>query len=673
MILLFQTLLNLLFFLIICFFTFYIVGFGLVRIRKNLKEEEVILFSSTLGLVLFVMMAIMLGFLNLRILMLPLILIANALVIYKYKSSVLFDWRIFVRKKFLSVLIILGIIIQGFINFPSGYLYKEGLLFWSSQGHDGLWHVTLMEEISKNFPPKNPIFSGELLYNYHYLVDILMGEFLRVFPVFLTLDLYFRFFPVIFSFLLGLSVFAFVSRWRSSAGTGYWAVFFTYFTGSFGYIITFIRSGNILGGETVFWASQENTLLGNPPHAVAHILLTTFFLSFLLYLKERRFFWIIISFILGALLAGFKVSGGLVLLTGIGAAGLVDALLNKRMKTLLLALSLGISNFVTFKAMTSKEAASFLMFLPWWFIRTMVVDKLGLIDWELKRQHYLSKGTWNANLRVIQLELTAFLIFIIGNFGMRILGVYSLIKDGLQRKLIVSPLDTMLFTSAVTGVLMVVFFVQKGIIYNNIQFIQYSLLIMGFYAAVTVRNMLQYIKYGYIRVLIALVIVILSLPTVLGNLNEFYGPGRTPLAVISNKELEALKLLKLNSNKDDIILTVPFNKYLKDKFPTQPRPIYAWYSTAYVSALTARSTYFTSEEQALITGYPVDKKREKLMKFFKQDDLSFNRKFLADENIKFIYIAKNELEIPLDLEENNLRIFYESDEVVIYERKDIVI
>ncbi|MDP3733582.1 MAG: hypothetical protein Q8Q91_03475, partial [Candidatus Daviesbacteria bacterium] len=407
-------------------------------------------------------------------------------------------------------------------------------------------------------------------------------------------------------------------------------------------------------------------LLGNPPHAIAHIFLVGILLCLLLYFQKRRIFWLVISFILGGLLAGFKVSGGLVMLVGVGAAAIVDLFFLRKWHLMLLAGTLGISNFITFKAMTSQEAASFLMFLPWWFIRTMVVDKLGWMDMEFRRQHYLSKGTWHAYLRVAQLEITAFLIFIVGNFGMRVLGFYSIAKDGFKKKFIRSPIDAMLFVSLLTGILMVTIFVQKGLIYNNIQFIQYSLLIMGFYAAVSAYQMIMCFKKKLIRVIILLMIVLFSVPTVIGNLNEFYGPGRKPLAIISNQQLEALNFLRTNSQPQEIVLTIPFNKYFKERYKSEPRPINAWYSTAYVSALSGRSTYFTSEEQALITGYPVEKKLARAKEFFAQIDFSFNKKFLDEENIKYLYVVKDELDKPLRVQENNLEIMFENTEIIIF-------
>lgn len=670
MYLLIQTLIFFLLFLVLSTAVLFIPGFGsLARYRKQLAGAEVITLSLALGIVLFVAVATILALLNLRYLMLPLVLAVNLFVISKYRLDVFTPWKIF-RNKTLLILIVIGILTSGFINFPSGYLYKDGLHFWSSQGHDGLWHVASMEAIKQSIPPQNPGFSAEPLYNYHYLVDVLMGEFARIFPFFSSLDLYFRFFPVIFSLLIGISVFAFVTRWQSNKRIGYLAIFFTYFIGSFGYIVTFIKNGNIFGGETAFWAAQQNTLLGNPPHAISHGLLAAFFLSFLIYLKERNIGWVIISFLIGSMLAGFKVSGGFVMLTGLGVASLIDFINKRKPLTLILAFLLGLSNLLTFKSMTSN-GSSFLIFLPWWFIRTMVVDKLGWVDLELRRQFYLSRGTWHANLRVIQLEAIAFGIFLAGNLGMRIIGIIELIRKFILSKgaFFKEPIEIMLIVTMLTGLIVPLLFVQKGLIYNNIQFMQYFLFIFGFFGAITVYRILTHLKNQLMRLIIIGLLVILSVPTVIGNLVELYGPGRTPLAKIGTSELIALKYLKDNSKTDAIILTPPFNPYLKDKFKSRPLPIYAWYDTPYVSAMTGKYSYLASEHVTLLFYPSTDERIKNKKKFFEQSDFSWNRQFLKNERINYIYAAKDELVKLLDTDKNNLEIFFENNATIIYKVK----
>lgn len=663
-----QTLILSFIFIILSFLVFYSLGFWIIgKCRIDLAEQDKIALSFALGVVLFVLLAAFFGLTNTRILMLPVLIISDIVLILKFKEKLLIPFKIFIKYKFLLFLIIVGIFIQGMINIPSGYLYQNGLDFWSSQGHDGLWHVASMEEIAKTFPPQNPGFAGEALYNYHYLVDVLMGEFLRIFPFFTSLDLYFRYFPILFSFMIGMSVFAFITKWQNNHKIGYLGLFFIYLVGSFGYIPNYLRGSGFFGGETIFWAAQQNTILGNPPHAISHALFPAFLLCILYFFKYRNKYFFILTFLLGCILAGFKVSGGLVLLVGVGGAGLVDLIFNRRFSTLILAGVLGLSNYITLQSMT-RGAGSFLMFLPWWFVRTTIVDRLGWMDLEFQRQHYLAQHTWHAYLRVVQVEAIAFFVFIFGNMGMRILGFFEIIRRFIfeRKDAIKNPIDILLLTAMFTGFIIPMLFVQKGLIYNNIQFMQYFLLIAGFYGAITVYKLLIFARKKTIQVIIMAIIFIFASPTVIGNLTEFYGSGRNPLAYVSNSELQALKYLKENSKSSDVILNVPFNKYLADKFRDQPRPIYAWYDTPYISALTSRRSYLASEHVTLLE-YPDTKLRqENMVKFFKQEDFSWNKQFLKDANIKFIYINKPEIEFPFDASLNNLALFYENDEVLIY-------
>lgn len=662
--------LQLFLFIVLVLFSIYSIGYLFLKLGKQeLKDHEEITLSFATGTIIFVLFSVILGLLNLRFLSIFIILTLNIINFWLFKFSFIKPFRIFFRDKILLSLIVTGIIILGLINFPSGLIFDQGMQFWSSQGHDGLWHVSSMEEIKKSFPPKNPGFANEIIYNYHYLVDLLMGDFARIYPFFSTLDLYFRFFPILFSFMIGLSVFSLVARWREKNQDGYWAVFFTYFVGSFGYIVTLIKNGNLSGSETIFWAAQQHTIIGNPPHAISHSLLASFLLTFFLFTKTKKIFYFITSFLIASILAGFKVSGGFVLLAGLGIAAILELIIYRKYHTFLLFVLLGISNFLTFKLVTTKGAESNLMFLPWWFIRTMIVDKLDWLDHELRRQHYLSKGTWNAWLRVIQLETIAFLIFVVGNLGVRLIGILEIIRKVFRKKAFLNIFEVMLLITMLTGLIVPIFFVQRGIIYNNIQFMQYFLFIFGIYGGVTVSSLLKRFKNKAFKFIFSILIIVLSIPTVIGVLLEFYGPGRPPLAIISNSELQALDYLKNNSLESSTIMTKPFNQNLKHKFSSQPLPIYAWYDTSYVSAISARASYLASEHVTLL-GYPELKKRQdNKERFFKQNDLSWNANFLIEEDIDFIYLAKNEIETSLDLEKNNLDIFFENDEVLIYKVK----
>lgn len=659
-----------LFFILFSIISFYIPGFLFTKKSpQKIEDQEIISLSFVLGFIFFVLIAFLLSFLNLRFLMIPLIAIATIFAIYKYRFDILVPFNILSKDKVLTVFILIGIFIQGIINFPSGYKYDEGMMFWSSQGHDGVWHIVLENEIKNNLPLSNPVFSGEKLYNYHYLIDVVIGEFGRIYKVFNSFDLYFRLFPVLLSFMISMGVFSLVKRWQDNSKIGYLALFFTLFCGSFGYIVTYLRDGTFLAGETVFWAAQGNSILGNPPHASSWAILPVFFLAYYFLIKERNKYWFVASFLLGSILASFKVSGGVVMLAGIGIASVLDLSINRKFHLILLTIFLTISNYVVLKSMT-RGAEGFLMFLPWWFIRTMVVagNRLDWIDLEHKRQFYLELGGIRGTLRVLQYETIAFLIFLIGNMGMRVIGFIEIIRRFILdfRSTKSNLFEITLFISMLTGLVIPILFVQKGIIYNNIQFMQYYLLIFGFFAAISVYRLLIWIRVKILQVLLLIVVSIFSIPTVLGNINEFYGPNSNPLAIISNSELEALNYLKSKSNSSDVILTLPYNKYLQDKFKFQPKPIYAWYSTGYITALTERHTYLSSEEQVQIQDYPVEERRQKAKEFFEGSSFDANKQFLVKHGIRFVYLPKKELEKPFDAGKNGLKLFFENNEVIIY-------
>lgn len=566
-------------FIVLTFLSLYPLGYLFFAKKVDrLEDQEIISLSFSLSIVVLVLLAIFLAFVRARFLLIYIIVGANLFSIFKYKTKLLNPWKTVFKNRILSFLLILGILVQGFINFPNGYLYKEGLLFWSSQGFDGFWHISLMEAIRRNIPPQLPIYSGFSIQNYHYLVDIFMGEYFRIYAFFSPLDLYFRFFPVLFSFLMGISVYSFTKRWKNEK-VAYWAIFFTYFVGSFGYVLTFIKSGKLFGGETAFWVSQLNTVIANPPHAAAIILLCSFLLSFLLFTKSKSKYWFLISFLLGSVISGFKVSGGILLLAGLGASSLVQILNERKFGSAILFLALLATNFITIK-LVSKDVGSYLIFQPWWFIRTMVVVKLGLVDWELRRQTYLSVGRFTSYLRVLELEGTAFLIFVIGNLGMRIIGLPIVIGKLLhiKDKLFKNYIDTFLLTACFVGFSVPMLFLQKGIVYNSIQFMQYVLLITGFYGAVFAYQVLKKVKVNVLKYFFCLVLICLSVPTVIGNFVEFY--GNPPNAKISTLELSVLSYLKDNSKPNDIILTPAFDGGSKYRYKANPIPIYAWSSTS---------------------------------------------------------------------------------------------
>lgn len=662
-------------FLFLSALVFYVPGDLLISQAKlKLRDDEEITLAISLGLVIFLIIAVLTALIDTRILSPFILLLINLYAFSQHKTKILKPFLSLFKQKTLMVLLLLGTLVEGFINFPSSFPFQNGHLYWSAQGHDGLWHVAVIEAIKKYFPVPNPLYAGKTLYNYHYFVDFIMAEFSRIFSFFPTLDLYYRLFPFLISFLIGLAAYSFLTTWQNNKKIGLLGIFFTYFVGSFGYLVLLIQGRGLWGGETTFWAAQGNTIIGNPPHAFCYILLPTFFLSLYYFLKQKKKLFFIICFLLGGFLAGFKVSAGFILVVGLGAASFFSLILRKNQAILGLTALVGLANLAVFKSIT-RGGVSFLIFEPWWFIRTMIVapDRLNWVDLEHRRQFYLARGGIRSLLRVFQFEATAFLIFLTGNLGMRVIGFWEIFKRLIRRSFFLNPLETTIFFALLTSFLVPLFFIQKGVVYNLIQFMQYFLLIFGFFAAISLYHLLQPFKKKAKKYLVMGIFVALSIPTVIGNLSEFY--GKNPLAIISYQEIEALNFLKTICQENDVFLTKPFNKNSQYQYEHQPFPIYAWESTAYVSAYTGQQSYLTDEGQVKILGIDSDERIEKMVRFFEADpmlekiSLNEKREFLEKEGIDFIYLRKDELD-PEQIEtypELGLKEIFNNEEVVIYQ------
>lgn len=654
-------------FLFLVFICFTLPGHIILRkYIAKLDDLEKFVLTSVFGLVLFTLAAYVLAALNLRFLMwgFPLI---GLFTFYRFRKEIFSFRPDIIHKKLFLIVFLIGIIGMVAVNAPSGFPYKDGIYFWSSQGHDGMWHIALMEQMKQNgFPFQNPELAGAKLQNYHFFVDLLMSEFSRLF-YFSSLDIYFRFMPVVFALLLGLTSFIFVQAWSRASGwvnskseaAGIWAMFFTFFAGSFGYLL-YIPTHKSLGGESIFWVSQTQSVLGNPPHAAAFIITTVFLFCLLKYLKERKLIFFLLCALLGGSVIEFKVYAGVLILGGLLVIGIFELIFKRGYKTLLLFLATG-AIAVAIYLPNSQNSQDFLIWQPWWFIRTMVVasDRLNWLDLELKRQTYMAEDNWK---RVIQLETTAFLIFLLGNLGMRFLGFWTLVKQ-LRQKFLHNSFNIFFLAITTAAFLIPVLFLQKGVAWNTIQFNQYFLLFFGFLAAVSVADLLSFIRNRSLRIIISAIIVILAVPTQAGLLWQFY--SNIPLSKVSNDELAALSFLKTQGAANAVVLTAPFNGYERDKYPNPPIPIYAWYDTGYVPAFSGKKTLISDEEQVNIMNYKVDKLLQEREEVFLDKDYRKMNDFLKKYKIDYIYLVWNQ-QIAADSRYLNLAVVFQNKDARVF-------
>ncbi len=183
-----------------------------------------------------------------------------------------------VSKLFLIVsLILLGTVSWSLTMIKSGIIYPFGMGFWGANGHDGIWHIALINSLSRGSFDM-PIFAGSNIKNYHLGFDLLTAFFHNITSI-PTVNLYFQILPPILAFLIGISCYLFVNALTKSKRAALWATFFVYFGGEASWI--FGR------GESTFWSQQSISTLINPPFALSLV----FIFSGLYFLLKRKPIW----------------------------------------------------------------------------------------------------------------------------------------------------------------------------------------------------------------------------------------------------------------------------------------------------------------------------------------------------------------------------------------------
>ncbi|OGM09407.1 hypothetical protein A2Y68_00340 [Candidatus Woesebacteria bacterium RBG_13_46_13] len=627
--------LNLLLFVGTSFVFFVIPGVYILAIAfPKLSPWEKFIYGTVVGLVLFTLVSYLLLLINFPLAIFVVYAIFD--LVAAKQTLALFKQLTLPSKKWGMVIVLvfaLGILGQLLVIAPSGTFVEGALVFWGSHAHDASWHIALMNEMNKGFPLQNPVFAGERLINYHFFSDVapaIFNKFLKL-P---ALDLYFRFFPLLESLLLGASAYFLTKKLGKSTLAGIWGVIFVYFGGSFGYMVTLLQ-GRGVGGESLFWATQIQSSIANPPQIISDFLvLTVLFLLISFLAKPKLLPGIVIALAVGVL-ATFKVYAAIPVLGALAIASVWRLAREKKIDLFAVTLTAGALTAGLYLPNT-KASTAFLIFQPWWFVRTMVVEpsRLNWIDLELRRQFYLDRGGVRSILRIIEYESVALIIFFFGNLGTRALGFWQAIGSA---KNYFSDYFSQIFASImIISFILPLLFLQKGVAGNTAQFLQYFLLLFGISAAIAISKFLGKIKNPILGLAISLAIIALSAPTQMAQIVDFY--KRAPFAKISPEELSALSLIKKDFKSDTVVMTPPYNQYVDLK--TAIPDIWDWSDSGYVSAFSGKETYISDIEQVDVMGYDYKERLSFQEKIFLEPSAQVLAEKLKEKGISVLYFPQ---------------------------------
>lgn len=504
----------------------------------------------------------------------------------------------------------------------SGLTYEYGIGFWGPNGHDGIWHLSLINHIDNPLKIDMPIFSGEVLKNYHPFFNILIAYLSKYTHIDSSIWL-FQIFPILtaisflyFSFLLGYKL-------TTNFHGGITLMLLNTLNNSLGWIVTLFKNGN-LNGESLFWAMQAPSNQLNPPYVLSILLILI--LIYILKLKKTPK---IIIFLILTFLPIIKVYSAI-------PAFIIFffyVLKNKTYtRTFVVSLIFALVLFFQY----NPTSTGLIKFQPFWFTNSML-ESIDRFYWP-QLVSFIHSSNY---LKIVIAETIAIIIFLIGNFAWRLLALKEFIKD------------KSILISIVVCTFIPLFFIQKGTSWNTIQFLYYALFLANIPLTLYLN---EHKRLAYVLFLINLIPLIGSLPNFTGKL---------PPTAISKNEIEALKFLK--SQPKGTVLVYPYDAYLRDEFQHTPLPIYAYETSSYVAAYSGHSTFLEDEMNLENSGYDWRPRRQEAEDFFAQKNKYQNRGTLVNNKIDYIYLPKIYLKnIPEFANEMSLISVFDNTEIIIY-------
>lgn len=538
------------------------------------------------------------------------------------------------------LLIVLGTISWSWTMVKSGLMYQFGMGFWGANGHDGIWHIALIESLSRG-SLNMPVFAGSLLQNYHIGFDSILALIHRLTGV-SVVNLYFQIAPPVLTLAIGLLVYRFVEDWQHSKAAAWWATFFVYFGGGFGYLFG--------KGESAFWSQQAISSLINPPFALSLIFILLGLISLQKLLDTKKSKYLVFCILLFGLLIEVKVYAGLLVLSGLLCSSLFDK--NVR-KVFIGSLVLSLILFFSF----NRGSESLLLFQPFYFLESMVAAS-DRFPWPKMAEAMISYKTQNVLGKYIPVYGLVFIIFYVGNLGTRLFAIRYMFY-ALRSK--ISSIDVFAFSIIAAGVVIPMLFLQKGTPWNTIQFFYYTLFFSAILAGVAVSEFLSHFSHNTYYILFTS-IILLTIPTTIIALKDNYIPGRPP-AMITNDEISALKFLSKEPN--GVVLTYPFSDVASATWTTPPKPLYLYDTTAYVSAFSKKDAYLEDYGNLDITGYNWPERLKEVESWYKETDQIKAREFLKVNNIKYIYWLKGQRAL-LGEKQLGIEKVFENNEISVF-------
>ncbi len=610
------------YFCLVAVLAFFVPGDLLVG-KLKIKIWSRIVLSFMVGMVLWSLLGLLFGYLNLRFLFYLYLFFALFWWIKKNKGKFKKFKKLDFNKidYFLIVLLVLGTLTQLISVGFMGIRYTDGMYFCCVVP-DSLYHLGLTNELVKNFPPYEPGMSGVLVKNYHLLFNLTVADLVRIFklPLIETQTQYFAF---LLSIGIGAGAWVFGELVNIGKGFVRWLVFFVYFAGDILYLFMLVLGKGLNFDVRILHDSTK--LWGSPPRVIALVLLFGGLSLLVYWIKKKNTFALWLSVLVMASLVGYKVYDGIFAALGLGFLG-IFLVAKKRWRevwALMFFLLLTAIIYLPF----NSGAGGLVWAGLWRFDDFIVRSEFELGRVELAKRIFAENKNY---LRVAYHETIYIFLYFLTIFGTLLLGFAQNLKS-LGR--FPMELNLFLIPAVLLSIISGSLFFQKTGGANSGQFLIVVMTVLPIYAALSVSYWLG--KFGTKAATLLTIIIILLSGT--RAVYDTYTQIRFDMVrdidnssslLVPSDELIALDFIRLNTTNEAVVLADNIGRNAGNR-------------SYYLSFLGNRNLFLTGSDILNDHGVDVSQRIKDRQIVFRSPYVSSVSATLDKNKIDYIYMKSN--------------------------------
>lgn len=428
---------------------------------------------------------------------------------FTFQFSLTSTLKIFTKNKTLTFLMIVGMFVQLASVWFVGVNNQKGFYSCCGDSRDNLVQIAITKALVESIPPKEPGITGFTLKNYHYWSGLINAELVRVFHLPLIPTEY-QYMTIMLSLMLAIAGLALSKSLKLSTAFSFWLIFFLYFGGDFMYGIVFFLTHQ----WTFSLSSLEDgtKFLINYPRGFAIVLffIALVFLVETVSQKKNTLLAIATTILMGSLI-GYKVYVGIFALVGMWFY-CVFCLKKRVYRPFWMAFFTTCLSALIY--IPVNAGAGGLYFTGFWrFENLMVLPYINKTHFELARLIYVRDKKW---LKVVLYELLYIIIYLIGIFGTKLLGV---IQNKKSFKLFPQEVHIFLLSGILVSAVLGFFFEQQSGTANTFNFLVSIFIIGSLYTALTCSYFLSKLPRVFSFFLIGL-IIFLTIPRIIYETSE---------------------------------------------------------------------------------------------------------------------------------------------------------